>query len=211
MDVVVLIFAAALSVLAGLSIAAFSIIQIARLRGSGALSGLSRTSTGGTMTRSVRKAMVVLQVALAFVLLTGAGLLLTSFRQLLRVQPGYDTEGILTASTLAPGTRYRGAPELRSLMTNSLEAIRSIPGVVAVGATSTIPLGGPNNATIILGEGYSMKPGESAVVPLYIGATPHYFEAMGIRLLHGRTFNDDDTETSLPVIVIDRVERPSVN
>ena len=88
-------------------------------------------------------------------------------------------------------------------MTRSLESIRSIPGVVAVGATNTIPLGGANNATIILAEGYLMKPGESAVVPLYIGATPQYFEAMGIRLLQGRTFDDGDTETSLPVIVIE--------
>ena len=203
-DGTVVIFALVISLLAGLTIALFSIGHLSRLNVSGALSHSSRSSTGGRRAGSVRKGLVVAQVGLTFVLLSGAALLLASFRELLRARPGYETEGVLTASTSAPSATYRGAAELNALMTRSLDAIRSIPGVVSAGATSSIPLSGSYSDSVILAEGYLMKPGESVVAPVYIGVTPGYFEAMGIRLLRGRYFDDRDTENSRPAIIIDK-------
>jgi predicted permease len=146
---------------------------------------------------------VAAQVGFAFVLLVGAGLLLLSFTKLLRVDPGFDSRGVLTVSTTASRARYENNAQLRSLMNRSLEAIRRLPGVAAAGATSTIPLSGNYNDSVILAEGYVMKPGESLISPRYVTVTPGYFEAMRIGLVNGRYLNDGDTESSERVIVID--------
>jgi putative ABC transport system permease protein len=146
---------------------------------------------------------VVAQIGFAFVLLVGAGLLLVSFRQLLKVDPGFNTAGVMTASTSAPRSRYPGDPELRTLTKRSLEAIHLIPGVTAAGATSDIPFGSNHSDSVIFAEGYVMKPGESLISPRQMAVTPGYFEAMGISMVRGRAFDDRDTETAPPVIIVD--------
>ena len=72
------------------------------------------------------------------------------------------------------------------------------------GATSTIPFGGSHNDSVILAEGYLMKPGESVISPAQVDVTPGYFEAMGVKLLEGRFFEDKDTAGALPVAIVDR-------
>jgi putative ABC transport system permease protein len=168
----------------------------------------SRTGTTGTGSRRIRQSLVVAQIGFAFVLLVGAGLLLVSFRQLLKVDPGYNTGGVITASTSAPRSRYPHEPELRSLANRSLETIRRIPGVTAAGVTSDIPFGQNHSDSVIFAEGYVMKPGESLISPREVTVTPGYFEAMGISMVQGRAFDDRDTETSpLAIIVDERLAR----
>jgi len=203
-DGVVALFALALSILAGLIVALFSVGYLARLRITGALSGYSRGATGGLGTGALRKGLVVAQVSLTFVLLSGAALMLASFRELVRVQPGYETAGILTAATSVPASRYPGAAELNALMARSLAAIRALPGVVSAGATTAIPLAQTYNDGVIFAEGYQMKPGESVISPIYGAVTPGYFQAMGIRLLGGRDFDDRDTQNALRAIIVDK-------
>jgi predicted permease len=91
--------------------------------------------------RPVRQGLVVAQIGFAFALLVGAGLLLASFRELLKVDPGYRTDNIVTASLSAPPSKY-GDQQLDALITRSLEAVRRIPGVISAGASTTIPLSG---------------------------------------------------------------------
>ena len=88
-------------------------------------------------------------------------------------------------------------------MTRALERVRAIPGVGQAGATSTIPFGGTNNDSVILAEGYQMKPGESLISPASIVATPGYFEALQVPLLSGRLFTDADHESAPRVIIVD--------
>jgi predicted permease len=163
----------------------------------------SRTGTGGRRVRRVRQGLVTAQIAFAFSLLMGAALLLVSFRQLLRVDPGFQTKRILTASTNMPRSRYSGDPQLREFMSGSLGAIRRTPGVVAAGATSTIPFAGIYNDGVILAEGYMMKPGESVISPRQAEATPGYFDTMGIALVKGRYFEDRDDANSPRVVIVD--------
>lgn len=168
-----------------------------------ALHDSARSSTSGGAARSVRRALVVAQVGFAFVLLLGAGLLLTSFRNLLHVDPGFRTEGVLTASLTAPRARYAEDPRLISLMDRSLEAIQQIPGVIAAGATSSIPFGGDYSDSVIFAEGYQTQPGESLVSPHSIVCTPGYFAAMGIQLARGRFFDQRDKADATPVVMVD--------
>lgn len=152
--------------------------------------------------RPVRQALVVAQIGFAFALLVGAGLLLASFRELLRVDPGYRTNDIVTASLSAPSSKYKDA-QLGPLVTRSLEAVRRTPGVVSAGVSTTIPLGGHYENSVILAEGYQMKTGESVISPIRLSITPGYLETMGIALVRGRYFQDSDTVNSLPVVIVD--------
>ena len=154
-----------------------------------------RSGTSGRGARTLRRALVVAQVGFAFVLLVGAGLLFASFREVLAVQPGFEPEGVLTASIVLPRPRYTDEKALVGFTTEALRRLSALPGVSAAGATSAIPLGGNNNNSVIFAEGYQMEPGESIVSPSQVVVTPGYFEAMGVRLVRGRFFDGRDVST----------------
>jgi putative ABC transport system permease protein len=162
-----------------------------------------RASTGGRGARSLRRFLVATQVAFTFVLLVGAGLLLASFRKVLAVDPGFQPKGVLTASVVLPRSRYADDTALRGFTDEALRRVRALPGVTAAGASDTIPFGGNHSDSVIIAEGYQMKPGESVISPNQVVVTPGYFEAMGVRLARGRFFRDSDTAGTLPVIVVD--------
>ena len=197
------VFVAVLMALAASAlISSLSLLGLSRRGFDDILRDDHRTGTAGKA-RAVRRGLVVAQIGFAFSLLVGAGVLLASFRELLRVNPGFRTTGILTASVSAPESRYGDAGQLNGLMSRSLDAIRKLPGVISAGATTTIPLGGSYDDSVILAEGYVMKPGESVVSPRRISVTPGYLETMGISLLSGRYFLESDDRNAPPAIIVD--------
>ena len=161
-----------------------------------------RSGTAGRGARALRRTLVVAQVAFAFVLLVGAGLLFASFRKILAVQPGFNPDGVLTASISLPRARYANDQALIGFTHEALQRIRALPGVTAVGATDTIPFGGNNSDSVILAEGYQMKPGESVISPSAVDVTPGYFEAIGARLARGRYFDERDGAAALKIAAI---------
>ncbi len=162
-----------------------------------------RGSSGGRGAQVLRRAMVVTQVAFTFVLLVGAGLLLASFRRVLDVNPGFVAERVVTASIMLPRERYPEDDALRGFTDEALRQARALPGVVRAGVTDTIPFGGRSNDSVILAEGYQMKPGESVISPSMVDVSPGYFEAMGVELVKGRFFQDGDAAGALPVLIVD--------
>jgi predicted permease len=162
-----------------------------------------RGGTSGLGARLLRRSLVVAQVGFAFVLLIGAGLLFASFRRLLAVDPGFVADRVLTASVSLPRSRYADEKALVGFTTESLRQLRGLPGVVAVGATDTIPFGGNHSDSVILAEGYQMHPGESVISPQQVRASAGYFEAMGARLVRGRFFDDRDGPDAPKVIIVD--------
>jgi predicted permease len=203
-DAVTVIFGLAAAFVVATAITMSSILESSRLTSRGALIDFSRSSTGSRRVTVTRRTLVVGQVAAAFVLLMGSAVLLASFLELLRVDPGYDVDGILTASTLPPSARYAGSPELQALVGRSLDALRALPGVTAAGASSAIPLQADLPAGIILPEGYAhAADDESPRSSTRVVATPGYFDAMRIDLITGRVFDDRDTATAPRVVVVD--------
>jgi putative ABC transport system permease protein len=200
---------AVVAVSIGLAVAAGALIGLVPLAGvfrvslSGMLRDGSRSGTSGTRTRRLRQSLVGAEIGLAFVLLAGAGLLLASFRHLLAADPGFAPSGVLTASTNAPGSRYRGDGDLRTLMNRALDSIRGLPGVTGAGATTAIPFGDNRDNSVILAEDHPMKPGESVVSPRRLSVTPGYFETMKTALIRGRDFEDGDNESAPPVVIVD--------
>jgi predicted permease len=162
-----------------------------------------RGEIGGRGFRMMRRTLVVAQVAVALVLLIGAGLLFASFRRVLAVDPGFDPHAVLTASISLPPTRYASDDEIRRFTGDALQGIRAIPGVVSAGATTLIPFGDDFTQDIMLPEGYRMAPGDSLVAMYYSVVTPGYFEAMRVPLINGRFFDDRDTFNAPKAVIVD--------
>jgi predicted permease len=204
LDATSALYALALALAIGVLMGLVPLASALRTSPSGVLRQEGRGSTGGGGARALRRTLVVAQVAFTFVLLLGAGLLLTSFARVLQVDPGFVAERVSTASVSLPQSRYADDDARRRFTDEALRRVRALPGVKAAGATSTIPFGGSHNDSVILAEGYLMKPGESVISPAQVDVTPGYFEAMGAKLALGRFFEDKDTAGALPVAIVDR-------
>jgi predicted permease len=203
MDLSVVLVSLALSLAAGLFVAMFLLASLSRISINDALHEDSRTGTTGKQSRGVRQLLVAAQIGFAFALLVGAGLLLASFRLLLHVDPGFKPDGVVTATVSLPRAKYPEDKQIRDFMNRALPALRAIPGVTLAGSAESIPLGNDHNDSVILAEGYQMKPGESVISPLNISISPGYFEAMGIPMVRGRAFEDRDNETVQRVVIVD--------
>ena len=203
MNAAVVLVSLGLSAAAGLFVGLFPIMSASKIGINDALHEDSRTGTTGKKTRSVRHLLVAAQIGFAFALLVGAALFLASFKKLLQVDPGFKPEGVVTASVVLPRSKYAKPEDWRQFMNRALPALRVIPGVSLAGATTVIPLGGDHDDEVILAEGYQMKPGESIISPLDISVTPGYFEAMGIPMVRGRSFDERDNEAAPRVVIVD--------
>jgi putative ABC transport system permease protein len=203
LDGQVVAFTLALAFIVGIVISLIPMISVHRMNLNQAIREEGRSGTAGRGARLVRRLLVASQVAFAFMLLIAAGLLLASFRRVLAVDPGVKTDHVLTGNVNMPQARYKDDAALRTFMTRALERLRAVPGVVQAGATTTIPFGGGNSDSVILAEGYQMKPGESLISPHQIDVSPGYFETLQVPLIAGRYFNESDTDTAPRVIIVD--------
>ena len=203
MDNTIFAFTVGLAVLLGLVIGAAPAVQLARVSLSNMLREEGRSGTVGRGTRLIRRGLVVSQVALAFVLLVGAGLLLASFERLLRVNPGFVAEGVLTGRVSPLETRYADDAALRSYVNRALERIRALPGVESAGASSFLPFSWDGNSSVVIPEGRPADPSGSVVSPNQLYVTPGYLEAMHVALKRGRLFNDADGPDAPGVVLVD--------
>jgi predicted permease len=200
----VLAFTFALALAVGVLVGLVPILNLRQMNLSQAFREEGRSGTSGRGARGVRRVLVASQVAFAFMLLIGAGLLLASFQKVLSVQPGFDPTHLLTARVSPPASRYPEQPEIRAFVDRLLQKVRALPGVQAAGITSNIPFGGDFSDSVIMAEGYQMAPGESLISPYEVEVTPGYMEALQVRLEAGRFFTDADTETSPRVAIVDQ-------
>jgi len=199
----VLAFAAAVSLLAGLLFGLFPALRLGSNRSLGALREGGRGSAIGGGRHRVRSTLVVLQVALALVLLVGSGLMIRTFGRLRSVDPGFDPHNVLTFGARPIPSRHGGNAEgLAQTFDQMRERIGALPGVTAVGGINTLPLAGQGAfLTTIIDE---FPPAEGEFPPAFHvrRATPGYFEAMGIPIVEGRSFTDDDNRLRLGSLII---------
>jgi predicted permease len=201
---IVLAFTLGLAVLTGL---VFGIVPaLAVLRGN-ASALLKDDSTRGSASRGTgltRSALVVAETALALTLLVSAGLLIKSFAKLQDVNPGFNSENVLTAQIALPSSRYPDANARRAFWTRLLEKARAIPGVTTAGVMSNVPLSGNVSSGSYSIVGYTPRTGEPQPHGRQEIVGGDYFRAMQIPLIDGRTFSDSDTAESPPVVVVDQ-------
>jgi predicted permease len=191
--------ALALAVLIGL----IPVLSLRQMNLSQSFREEGRSGTASRGARVTRRVLVTAQIAFAFMLLIGAGLLLASFQRVLGVRPGFDASHVMTGVVSPPATRYKEEAQLIPFWNQLMDRVRALPGVQAAGITSSIPLGGNYSDSVILAEGYAMAPGESLISPFAASVSPGYFEAMAIPLKRGRLFTASDDERAAKVLVID--------
>jgi len=198
------LFALAVSALTGILFGIIPAIQGSRTNMHAALTEAGRGGTAGRAARRLRSALVVAEIALALLVLIGAGLLLRSFARLRRVDPGFRSEGVLTLRVPLGGGRNNANERRVAFFAEVSDRVAALPGVRSVGAVSALPLTGLGGGTVFWIDGRPTPPPERRPLGLTRGVTPGYFGAMGIPLIEGRFFNAADTAASQPVAIIDQ-------
>jgi putative ABC transport system permease protein len=160
----------------------------------------SRGTTGGGA--RLRQGLIVLEVALALVVLTGAGLMIQSMARLLNVAPGFEPHNVITLSISLPQENtFVGPPAHPQFAHDLQEYVGSITGVVSVSAVSHLPIGGTAGRQFVI-EGKADPGPENQPGAGYSVICPNYFRTMGIRLISGREFTELDSQNAPGVIVI---------
>jgi putative ABC transport system permease protein len=199
-----LAFTMVMTVLTGLAFGSVPLLHLFKRDLNEVFRGNERMGTAGRHALSLRAALVVTQVSLAFVLLIGSGLLTRSFMRLLTVDPGFRAEEVATARFSLPSNRYKEDVQRRNFVTTLLDKVRSIPGVRHSGVTTYLPFSGSNNASAIRIVGRPLAPGELPPVPGWNTIDSGYLQAMRIPLLAGRNFSDSDGPDSMRVALVDQ-------
>jgi predicted permease len=201
LDWTVLFFSFLLVALAGLAFSILPAWWAARADGSLALQETSRGNSQGPAQQRVRAAFVVVEVALSVMLLIGAGLLVHSFQRLLHTNPGFRPEHVLTASIDLPPSEYSQDEKIAAFYQQLLDKLQQTPGVIAAGGSSDLPLlGGWTHG--FTAEGYQLPPGTSFSLCHHSVIYRNYLQAMGIPLLRGRYFTDQDGPNSTHVLLV---------
>jgi putative ABC transport system permease protein len=161
-------------------------------------------STPGKERRRTRGLLVVSDVALALVLLTGAGLMMKSFARLLEVKPGFDTSKTLTMNVSLWGQKYSDNAHVAAFYQQVLDRVEALPGVESAGVVSQLPLGGNLDMYgMHIVDKPNPNPADDPSADRY-SASPHYLHAMHIPLLNGRNFTQQDRADSPPVAIINQ-------
>lgn len=159
-----------------------------------------RSGTSGPGVNRFRRSMIVIQVALAMVLVVGAGLMIRAVASLYDVDLGFRTENVLTASLSLPVAEYPGPDEVTRFIANLEERLAMVPGVTEVGSTRLLPLTGTIGDWTVLPEG--RDPERDFGQADWQVVTPGYVEAMGMTVVRGRTISDADRIDASPVVMV---------
>ncbi len=199
---VALAFTALVSVLAGLLFGVLPALRASATGVTAAMRDSSRGTTAGRARQRTRDALVIAQVALAFVLVIGSGLMVRSFQALRSVNPGFLAAGVLTFEARPLPTKYVTAEAVAQFYDRLLERLEATSGVVRAGAINSLPLtAGGNNFAALIEE---FPPADAALGPIFAvrRTTPGYFEAMKIPVVEGRLFTPDDHNRHVPSVII---------
>ena len=199
-----LLFAVVISVLTGVLFGMAPALQISSGNLNAALVETGRGGTVGRSGRMLRSGLVVLEIALALVVLIGATLLTRSFNRLRSVNPGFDSSNLLTSRLPFSAGRNAAPPRRVAFLRAVMPQLAALPGVRSVGASSGLPLVGLDAGVMFAVADRPAPPPDQRPMALTRSVTPDYFRAMGIPLVAGREFTDADTSRSPAVAVIDQ-------
>lgn len=202
LDPVVLGFTFAIAVATGVLFGLAPALHASRLDLRESLNESGR-STGGGSRHALRSGLVIGEVALALLLLTGAGLLLQSFDRLSRVNPGLRMDRLLTGFVTLPDAAYAKPESVAGFFSELLPRLRALPGVEAVSTIFPLPLSGSNITTSFQAEEHPLPKGQQPDSPMRI-ASVDYFATMGIPLIRGRLFTESDQLNSKQVMLVNQ-------
>jgi putative ABC transport system permease protein len=195
-------FTAAIAILTGILFGFAPALHMAKTDLNSALREGGRGNAIGFRRNRLRSVLVVGEVALALVLLSGAGLLMRSFYQLQSMDPGFDPHDLLTFRTNLPAAKYKSDEQQAAFYQRALDRIRSLPGVTAAGAAQIFPLAGDDYILSFEQLGKPPIPAGNQPSAAYYAATTGYFAALRIPIKRGRDFIQHDDAAAPPVAII---------
>ncbi len=198
----VLGFTIALTLITGIVFGLFPAFEASRIDLIEPLKEGGKTIVGGTRAQRMRSVFVVAQVALALVLLVGAGLLMKSLNRLQSVDPGFDPHNVLTMRVNLPTRKYDTDQKIANFFKQAVDQIRAIPGVESVGAINTLPFDGPHSGTRLSIEGQPKRPAGQELSTGVIVTDANYFQTMRIPLKRGRLYTPQEALEMRHVVVV---------
>ncbi len=199
----VMVFMVAISVVTGLAFGMFPALQLSRTDMNSRLRDEGRGTSAGRARAQVKNVLVVCQVAFSLVMLIVAGLLVRSFGRLLRVDPGFDSQNVLTMSVSLPTVKYSKPEQQVMFFDELLRKLSAVPGVQSASISAALPLS-PIRATPILPEGQQVVPLAQRPFIIVEATSPRFLETMHIPLQAGRTFTDADNAQAPKVMIINQ-------
>ncbi|HKN84542.1 MAG TPA: ABC transporter permease, partial [Pyrinomonadaceae bacterium] len=175
-------------------------LQVSKPNLNEALKEGSRQTSGSS--HWLRSGLVVFEVAISLVLLVGAGLLARSFLSLLRTNPGFNPDHVLTMNIMLPGAKYKTEPQRAAFYNDLVQRVKAQPGVESAALVNFIPLGGSNSSDSYLVEGAPEPAPGQENEGRYRVCTPDYFRTMGIPIVQGRGFTEQDKAGAPPVVIV---------
>ncbi|MDX6613046.1 MAG: hypothetical protein QOD75_2232, partial [Blastocatellia bacterium] len=205
MDTRVFLFTLGVTVLTGLIFGLAPALQTSRTDLNDTLKESGRRGSGGERHNRLGGLLIVSEIALSFMLLVGAGLLVKSFMRVRDVSPGFNPANVLTMRLSATPGKYASGEPRAQLYRQVIEHVKSVPGVESAGGILSLPLGGDtfNVGRSYIREGRPATPEESANA-IYVVITPEYFRAIQIPLTEGRIFSDQDTGQAPKVVIVNQ-------
>jgi putative ABC transport system permease protein len=200
LDGTVLLFTAGAVLISSLLIAGIPAWHSARARGLQAVRGAG----SGAMRNRTRSFLATAEIALAMVLLVGAGLTIKSLRELGRAKTGFDTHNLLTFEYRLPRAKYSSGATQNEFHRRTISEIRAVPGVIAASVVRAVPLGGNGEIDVFFPADRPEPVAADLPRGLFNAADPAFFATMRIPLLRGRVFNEHDLPNGPPVIVINQ-------
>jgi putative ABC transport system permease protein len=202
LDSHVLLFAGIIAIIAGILFGLAPALQTSRLDLRSMLNESTRGSTGGARQQQVRSTLVVVEVALALVLLIGAGLLIRSFSRLQEVQPGFEATSLLVVDVPVSAKAFPKSAQRMDFYDSLRARAAVIPGVISVGAATALPVsGGGGSIHFNIQERPPQSPQDYILVG-YRLVTPNYLDTLRVPLIQGRLLTEADTEKNQYVVVV---------
>jgi len=199
-DVRMLAFSFGLSVLTGIIFGLAPALQSSRLELNGVLKEGGRNTSGGVSQR-LRSGLVMTEIALAVVLLVGAGMLLKSLVRVLRTDPGFNPENVLTMTIVLPAAKYTDANGQINFQDQLQQRVQALPGVAGAGTVNILPLQ-PGNTTRVNVEGDPIPPLGQELEANIRTVSEDYFRALGVPMISGRMFDTRDKADGQQVVII---------
>jgi predicted permease len=197
-----LAFTGGVSILTGVLVGLAPTLRMGSPRLLASLQDSGRGGTAGGGRLRFRNLLVVSQTGVCLLLLVGAGLMVRSFRELRAIDPGFRSSGVLTFRVAPSWAKYQQPEDIAAFYDQFLGEIRALPGVVAAGASTLLPLGGEGGRVATQIEEFPTEAGKLPPVFLIRRVTPGYFSAIGVRLHEGREMNRDDHAQRLGSAVV---------
>ena len=203
-DARVFLFTGGVTVLTAIAFGVVPALHAARANPGDALAETGRDLAGGLSGRYLRRVLVIAEVALAVVLLAGAGLLIRSFNRLRQVDLGFKPDNLLTMRMVLPLPKYQKPETRRAFYDELLRRINEIPGVESTGINTRLPLSTSGMKFSFSVEGRTMPSDSNLPFAVYRVVNPDYFNAMGIPVQRGRVFDTRDNPDSAPALIVNR-------